>query len=144
MISGIAGVCVDGPIVRCATDSGKSRRRNPGSRWAEAQPSIRSTTVAIPCPTPMHIVARPQRPPVRRSSWLSIVIRRAPLIPSGWPSAIAPPLTLTFAGSSPSSSMQTIDWLGERLVELDEVEVVDADPGPLERLAGRRARGRSP
>ena len=22
-------------------------------------PSIRSTTVAIPCPTPMHIVARP-------------------------------------------------------------------------------------
>ena len=29
---------------------------------------------------------------------------------------------------------------GERLVELDEVEVVDADAGPLERLACRRDR----
>src|SRR5947207_2332975 len=77
-------------------------RRNP---VADLYPSIRSMTVAIPCPTAMHMVASPQRPPVRRSSWVSIVIRRAPLIPSGWPSAIAPPLTLTFAGSSPSSSM---------------------------------------
>ena len=31
--------------------------------------------------------------------------RRAPLIPSGWPMAIAPPFTFTFSGSSPSSRM---------------------------------------
>ena len=32
----------------------------------------------------------------------------------------------------------------ERLVELDEVEVVDVEPGALERLAGRRDRARCP
>ena len=31
----------------------------PSSGQGRRQPSIRSTIVAIPCPTPMHIVARP-------------------------------------------------------------------------------------
>ena len=31
---------------------------------------------------------------------------RVPETPSGWPSAMAPPLTFTFAGSMPSSRMQ--------------------------------------
>ena len=30
---------------------------------------------------------------------------RAPVAPIGWPSATAPPLTLTFLGSSPSSRL---------------------------------------
>ena len=34
--------------------------------------------------------------------------------------------------------MHTTDWRGERLVELDEVEVVDADAGPIEGLARGR------
>jgi hypothetical protein len=33
--------------------------RSVGSSALDPQPSTRSTTVAIPCPTPMHIVARP-------------------------------------------------------------------------------------
>ena len=33
---------------------------------------------------------------------------RAPLMPIGWPSAIAPPLTLTFSGSTPSSRVETM------------------------------------
>ncbi|TWH41917.1 hypothetical protein L612_004300000130 [Rhodococcus rhodochrous J38] len=33
---------------------------------------------------------------------------RAPDMPSGWPSAIAPPLTFTFAGSMPSSRAETM------------------------------------
>src|SRR3989304_963866 len=40
-----------------------------------------------------------------------MVIRRAPLMPRGWPSATAPPFTLTLSGSRPSSRMTTIDWL---------------------------------
>src|SRR6185295_11017236 len=65
---------------------------------------VRSTMVEIPCPTPMHIVARPRRAPGprRASSWSSVVTRRAPEQPSGWPMAIAPPLTFTFSGSRPS------------------------------------------
>ena len=37
--------------------------------------------------------------------------RRAPLIPSGCPSAIAPPFTLTCSMSRPSSRTQATDWL---------------------------------
>ena len=33
---------------------------------------------------------------------------RAPLAPMGWPSATAPPRTLTFCGSRPHSVLQTI------------------------------------
>ena len=38
----------------------------------------------------------------------SVVKIRAPLAPIGWPSATAPPRTLTFAGSSPHSLLHTI------------------------------------
>ena len=41
--------------------------------------------------------------PRRRSSSRSVSSRRVPVMPSGWPSAIAPPLTLTRSRSSPSS-----------------------------------------
>ncbi|MCY1528410.1 hypothetical protein D9M68_635140 [compost metagenome] len=60
---------------------------------------------ARPWPTPTHMVARPNLPP-DFSSWCSAVwIRRAPLAPSGWPRAMAPPLGLTLSLSSamPSS-----------------------------------------
>jgi hypothetical protein len=48
----------------------------------------------------MHIVARPQPPPRRRSSYVSVVSSRVPVLPSAWPSAMAPPLTLRISGSS--------------------------------------------
>ena len=35
----------------------------------------------------------------RSSSCSAVVISRAPVLPTGWPSAIAPPLTLTRSGS---------------------------------------------
>ena len=41
----------------------------------------RSKSAACPCHTPTHIVARPYRPPRRRSSWSSATTSRAPLIP---------------------------------------------------------------
>ena len=40
---------------------------------------------------------------VRSSSCSSVVISFAPVQPSGWPSAIAPPFTLSFSGSAPES-----------------------------------------
>src|SRR2546427_372692 len=57
----------------------------------------------------MHMVASPysaSRWPISRTS---VPTSRAPLLPSGWPSAIAPPLTLTFSSSSPSSRMHASD-----------------------------------
>src|ERR1700694_357289 len=67
-----------------------------------------STTVAIPWPTPMHIVARPYRTLRRASSCTSVAMMRTPLAPSGWPSAIAPPFVLTRCGSSSRSRTQAI------------------------------------
>src|SRR3954454_5308446 len=55
----------------------------------------RSTTVAMPMPPPMHSVARPERLLVRSSSSISVPRIIPPVAPSGWPIAIAPPLTLT-------------------------------------------------
>src|SRR5204862_3708630 len=62
-----------------------------------------STTVAMPMPPPTHSVARPYLPPVRCSSSTSVPRIMPPVAPSGWPIAIAPPLTLTFSMSRPMS-----------------------------------------
>src|SRR4029077_1310945 len=54
-----------------------------------------SITIASPCPPPEQIAARPRPPPRRRSSYISVPTSRAPEAPTGWPSATAPPLTVT-------------------------------------------------
>ena len=51
----------------------------------------RSTIIAIPCPTPMHMVTSPYRPPVRRNPCKRVVRILAPVQPRGWPNAMAPP-----------------------------------------------------
>lgn len=43
----------------------------------------RSTIVAVAIPWPMHITCSPYRPPTRSSSWTSLVMRIAPVAPSG-------------------------------------------------------------
>ena len=53
-------------------------------------------------PPPMHRVARPFLAPDRFISNSRVVRMRAPEAPMGWPMAMAPPLTLTLAGSRPS------------------------------------------
>src|SRR3954447_13086385 len=65
--------------------------------------NYRSTHIAMPMPPPMQSVARPflaSRLPISNSS---VVSTRAPDAPIGWPSAIAPPFTLTFEVSQPRS-----------------------------------------
>ena len=59
--------------------------------------------VAFACPPPSHMVCRPYRPPVRSSSCSNLVIRIAPVAPSGWPSAIAPPFGLVLLNDAPVS-----------------------------------------
>src|ERR1019366_7702765 len=64
----------------------------------------------MPWPTPMHMVAAARAVPRRRSSCNRVVVILAPEQPSGWPIAIAPPLTFTRSGSSLSSSMTPTAW----------------------------------
>ena len=55
----------------------------------------------------------------------------APVAPIGWPSAIAPPLTLHLSQSAPVSLQELEHDGGERLVDLDQVDVVDRHAGLL-------------
>jgi hypothetical protein len=47
-------------------------------------------------------------------------------MPMGWPTAMAPPLTLTISGFTPSSRVEPAHH-PERLVDLYDVELVDRD-----------------
>ena len=58
----------------------------------------------------MHMVAAARLAPRRLSSCSRVVVIRAPEQPSGWPMAIAPPLTFSRSGSSLSSSDTATAW----------------------------------
>src|SRR5690606_6101229 len=68
-----------------------------------------SRTTASPCPTPMQMAATPHRARRSRSTWARVPRTRPPEAPSGWPMAIAPPLTLTIPGSTSQASTQASD-----------------------------------
>src|SRR5579875_1979633 len=70
----------------------------------------RSRSVAMPCPTPMHIVASPLRAFRRTISCTSVMRMRAPLAPTACPSAIAPPLGLSRSRSIPRSETHARTW----------------------------------
>ena len=54
--------------------------------------------MVIPCPVPTHIVARPVFLSFCSRTFKSVVIILVPEIPSGCPSATAPPLRFTLSG----------------------------------------------
>ena len=65
-----------------------------------------------------------------------------PVAPSGWPSAIAPPLTFTFVRVHAEVAHRLQRDRGEGLVDLDEVDVGDRHAGLLQAaLGGRRRAG---
>ena len=66
----------------------------------------RSKIPAAPIPPPTHIVTIPYLDPRRRISCSSVAVNLAPVHPSGWPRAMAPPLTLRRAGSIAISRRQ--------------------------------------
>ena len=53
-----------------------------------------SRTSAVDMPHPAHIAATPVPPPRRRSSWMSEIVMRAPVIAIGWPRLHPLPRTL--------------------------------------------------
>mmetsp|Transcript_27290 Transcript_27290/g.67045 ORF Transcript_27290/g.67045 Transcript_27290/m.67045 type:complete len:272 (+) Transcript_27290:59-874(+) len=61
-------------------------------------------------PLPMHMLTTPTRTPRRSISCISVATHRAPVAPSGCPSAMAPPFTFTFSGSRLSFSAQYVAW----------------------------------
>src|SRR6185503_20835840 len=65
-------------------------------------PDYTSIRRASPWPPPEQIAARPSPPPLRRSSCTIVPTIRPPEAPIGWPSATAPPFTLTISSSAPS------------------------------------------
>jgi hypothetical protein len=56
-----------------------------------------SKIAQAPIPVPMHMETTPNFLLVLLSSWKSVTIILAPVIPTGWPRAIAPPLGLSFS-----------------------------------------------
>jgi len=60
-------------------------------------------------------------------AWTRVAISLVPLAPSGWPSAMAPPLTLSRAGSAPIPATQrALSKTGLRASEIDLVEINEA------------------
>ena len=61
---------------------------------------------AAPCPDPMHIEIIPYFLFCLLNSGNKVATYLAPVQPSGWPRAIAPPFGLTFFMSMPNLLMQ--------------------------------------
>src|SRR5688500_4253152 len=67
-----------------------------------------SIAMAVASPPPMHRLAMPRLPPCLRSAPISVTRMRAPEAPIGWPSAQAPPCTLTLSCGRPCSFIAAI------------------------------------
>ena len=97
--------------------------------------STASQTLAIPCPTPMHMVARPWRAPRRRISCASVATSRAPEAPSGCPMRDGAAVHVGLLGVQAQLAHDRDRLRRERLVQLDQVELVHAQAGALQRQA---------
>ena len=76
-------------------------------RRGRADPII-SIATAVASPPPMHSDAKPLFLPYLRSAPSSVTTMRAPLAPIGWPSAQAPPCTLTISCGNLNSCIAAI------------------------------------
>ncbi len=103
-----------------------------GRRMHELDATTRSTASATPLPPPRHSAAMPRFELRRFSAYSSVVSTRAPLAPIGWPSATAPPFTLTRAGIDAELAHDGDRLHRERLVDLEEVDVLQR-PADLRR-----------
>ncbi len=124
-----ASTAADSVLVVVPALSNVSRAKPSAIAGMSFQCSImsRSISIAPPSPPPMQIAAMPRRPPVRSSTFSTWRTMRAPDAPTGWPSAIAPPSTLSLDSSiCPSGASETELRLGSS------------------RRSPRRARTRSP
>ena len=98
---------------------------------------IASSTVAIPWPPPMHWVARPKRRPSRFMSAAVLPVIRAPVAPSGWPSAKRTAVEVEGPLVDPEIAHAGERLRSERLIELDHLDVADLEPGAGQRFPRR-------
>ena len=120
-----------------------------------------SINMAPPCPPPMHSVAMPCLTPSRFIALTRCSTMRLPLAPTGWPSPMAPPSTLSLsramrAGRAVEAEHLAAERLvlpggeagqhlrGERLVELPQPDVAEREPVPAQDRGRRTAPGRAP
>ena len=129
------------PRARSTQRPGPTSRGTPGRGHPRRHARDAAASSASPWPPPPHSAAAPMPPPRRCSSSARCSTIRAPDIPIGWPSAIAPPLTLTLSGVDAELAHRLDADRRERLVDLDQVEVGDAR-GPPCRSAVRDRVGR--
>jgi hypothetical protein len=85
-----------------------------------------SMASAMPMPPLTQRVARPRRAFRFSISWSSVTVMRVPVQPMGWPSAMAPPLTLSFSRSKCKFTIAGQYLGGEGFVEFDQIEVARA------------------
>ena len=114
-----------------------------------AAPYTVSISMAPPCPPPMHSVAMPCLTPSRRIALTRCSTMRLPLAPTGWPSPMAPPSTLSLSRANPARGAAEAEDLaaervvlpgrqagehlrGERLVELPQPDVAEGSPCRLQ------------
>src|SRR5439155_18483477 len=107
----------------------------------------RSKIAAAPCPVPTHIVTMPYFRLWRRSACTTVAARIAPVAPSGWPNAIAPPIGLALAGSRPmllitasdcaaNASLSSIQSMSARLRPAYRSAAGIASIGPMPMISG--------
>ena len=105
------------------------------------RPQTRSTMVAMPMPPPTHSVTRPrlQLAPLaaRRAACRASI---APVAPSGWPMRDRAAVDVDLLVRHAHLLHEAHRHRGERLVDLEQVDVVDRQAGLGERLARRRHR----
>ena len=82
-----------------------------------------SIAIAVASPPPMHSAATPRLPPVFFSAPSSVTTMRAPEAPIGWPSAQAPPWTLTLSCGMLELVHRRHRHRGEGFVDLEQVDV---------------------
>ena len=117
-------------------------RADAGRRSIRSQRSSdASSTTAEPWPPPPQMPLAPTEPRPsccsRRARWPTM---RAPEAPIGWPSAIAPPLRVHDLGVDAELARRGDADGGERLVDLDGLQVARRRAGALERLLDRVGR----
>ena len=124
-------VCVDGARRRRIGRLGRvGMKRNVTGRHRHAAVLLLLKLFLLPATRPGRLRYTWWRGRVcRRASrpCIAVKVRRAPLMPSGWPSAMAPPCGLTWSASSarPSWRRHGDGLRGERFVELDQIEIGD-------------------
>jgi hypothetical protein len=66
--------------------------------------------MAMPWPPPTHMVSRPKVLSSFLRPLISVFMMRAPVMPNGWPMAMAPPFTLSLSQLMPSCLADGMTW----------------------------------